>query len=106
MLRAALTDVRCLGSACAVMFRSTERADTAATLLRRLAPLLITNIGDDSNYEVRRTALLVVKEVRVRACILPVPALTRMHRRRRNTARSANPTWRRWWMPFSPACWI
>ena len=35
----------------------------ARGLLREIAAQLIANIGDDSNYEVRRTALVAIKEV-------------------------------------------
>lgn len=45
------------------MFRSLLEIDLASSLMNRLFPHLVVNIGDESNYEVRRSALLVVKEV-------------------------------------------
>jgi hypothetical protein len=49
--------------ACAGMISNVAEGGVAARLLRTLVPLLLLNVADEANYEIRRTAMMVVRKV-------------------------------------------
>ena len=56
-----------LCSAVAAMFSEVERDDAVKMLLGKFLLHVVSNSNDDSNYEIRRTALLVIKKVKLKS---------------------------------------